>query len=123
MKLLTSTIARYMYAIPMVMFGLFHFMSASDMAGMLGFLPNGLAVGLVYLTGLALIAAGVSIILKKMDRLSTLLLGAFLLITILTIHVPSLMGGEQSAMPMILKDLGLAGGAFLLSGMAADAGR
>ena len=40
MKLLTTTVARYVFAIPFGIFGLFHFMNASQMAGMVP-LPGG----------------------------------------------------------------------------------
>lgn len=51
MELLTSKISRYLYAIPFILFGVFHFLGAGDMAGMVP-IPGG--VFWVYLTGLAI---------------------------------------------------------------------
>lgn len=119
MQVLTTTVARYLFAIPFIVFGLMHFMAGGDMAGMVpSFIPGG--VFWIYLTGLANLGAGVSIIIKKKDKLATLLLGIMLIIFVLTIHLPAVMGGDQMAMSSILKDLALAGAAFTFSGLASD---
>lgn len=116
MSILTDTISRILYAIVMIMFGLFHFMGASDMAAMA---PFG-GVVIVYITGAALIAAGISIIIKKMASTATLLLGLYLLLTALLVHIPA-MSGEgpmaEMAMSQVLKDLGLAAAAWFMSGV------
>lgn len=42
MNILTTSGARLLYAIPMALFGILHFMNASDMAGMVpSFIPGG----------------------------------------------------------------------------------
>tara|TARA_R110002096_G_scaffold90936_2_gene205931 strand:+ start:1310 stop:1678 length:369 start_codon:yes stop_codon:yes gene_type:complete len=108
-----SKIGKYLYAIPMVIFGLFHFLNASSMAGMVP-IPGG--VFWIYLTGLSLILAGVSIIIQKLDDWSSFLLAVLLLVFVLTIHLPGVMaGGEMSQMYMtnLLKDLALAGGSLI----------
>ncbi len=112
-----ALIGRILFAIPMLMFGVFHFGNADGMAGMVP-IPGG--VIWVYLTGIALIAASVSIIINKKMKLATMLLGIMLLIFVLSIHLPGLIGGNESSMPMLLKDLGLAGGAFFISGNSSD---
>ena len=120
MNILTTTGARLLYAIPMALFGIFHFLNASQMTGMVpSFIPGG--VFWVYLTGLALILAAVSILIQKQARLACLLLALMLIIFVLTIHLPGL-GGEnaQMAMPMLLKDTALAGGALAFAGTASD---
>ena len=49
MKILTTTIARIIFAIPFLIFGLNHFMKADMMAGMVpSFLPGGVS-GCIYL--------------------------------------------------------------------------
>ena len=63
---------------------------------------------MVYFTGVALLAASVSIIIKKKAALATLLLGVFFILTALLVHLP---GGEES-MPNLLKDVALAGAAL-----------
>ncbi len=119
MDLLTKTISRYLFALPFVLFGLMHLMMADNMAGMVpSFIPGG--VLWVYLTGLGLVGAAVSIMIKKKEKLAALLLGIMLLIFALTIHLPAVMGGDQMAMGQLLKDTALAGAAFFFSGMAKD---
>jgi len=120
----TPTVGRYLYAIPMAIFGIFHFMNGSAMAGMVP-VPGG--VFWVYLTGLALLAAGVSIMTGKMAGLATTLLGVMLLIFALTIHLPAVMSAAdqmamQASMTNMLKDTALAGGAFALSGLLSSGG-
>ena len=108
-----SKIGKYLYAIPMVIFGLFHFLNSSAMAGMVP-IPGG--IFWIYLTGLSLILAGISIIIQKLDEWSSLLLAVMLLVFVLTIHLPGVLaGGEmlQTYMTNLFKDLALAGGALI----------
>lgn len=111
-----SKVGRYLFALPFGVFGLFHFMNASQMGGYVpGFIPGG--VFWVYLTGLAMLAACVSILINKKAKLACVLLGAMLLIFVLSIHLPAVLGdGGSSAMTMLLKDTVMAGGAWILSG-------
>jgi uncharacterized membrane protein YphA (DoxX/SURF4 family) len=109
-------LGKYLYALPMAIFGIFHFMNAKGMAEMA---PFGGEV-IVYITGVALIAAAVSIIIGKMDKLAALLLALFLLIIVLSVHLPGVMGGSEASMPMLLKDIALVGGALMYAGMAKD---
>jgi uncharacterized membrane protein YphA (DoxX/SURF4 family) len=108
-------IGKILFALPFGIFGIFHFMGADNMAGMIpSWLPGG--VLWVYITGLALLAACISMLTGKMTRLATLLLGVMMLVFVLTIHLPGVMSGDQMAMPGVLKDLALAGAAFFVSG-------
>ncbi len=118
MEILTKTIGRFLFAIPFLVFGVFHFMDGSGMVGMVpGWVPGGLFW--VYLTGIALIAAAISIMLRMMDYLAAVLLGILLLIFVLTIHLPAVAGGNDGQMPSLLKDLALAGAAWFYAGYAA----
>jgi hypothetical protein len=113
-------VGRFLYAIPMAGFGALHFMMGDAMAGMVP-IPGG--VIWVYLTGVALLAAAAGILSGKHGVLAARLLGLMLLIFAVSIHLPALMGGDQAAMSMVLKDTALAGGAFILSGvLAGEAG-
>ncbi len=116
-KLPLSLIGRIMFAIPMLVFGIFHFGNADAMAGMVP-IPGG--VIWIYLTGTALIAAAVSMFINKKMKLATFLLGIMLLIFVLSMHLPGVIGGNESSMPMLLKDFALAGGAFVISGNSSD---
>ncbi len=117
MKSITG-LGKYLFAVPMLIFGVFHFMGANDMAGMVP-LPGG--VFWVYLTGAALIAAAISIFIGKLDKLAAVLLALMLLIFVFTIHLGGAMSGDQSAVAGFLKDLALAGGALMYAhSMAKD---
>lgn len=110
-----TNLGKYLYAIPFIIFGIFHFTGANDMIGMLAGWP--FALFLVYLTGLALVLAGVSIIINKMTQLACLLLGLLLFLFIIGIHVPAMMNAAnemalQMSMVSILKDLALMGAAL-----------
>lgn len=118
MDVLTKTIGRFIFALPFLVFGVLHFMNSEGMAGMVpGFIPGG--VFWVYLTGIALIAASLSMMVQKLDKLAGVLLGVMLLIFALTIHLPMVLDGDQSAMSNLLKDFSLGGAAWLYAGFVA----
>ena len=107
-------IGKYLYAIPFAIFGIFHFMGAKDMAGM--------AFGssfLVYLSGAALLAAAVSMVIGKMDKLAAVLLALFLLLTAFLVHLGPASGGDQAATGNFLKDIMLAGAALMYANSVA----
>jgi putative oxidoreductase len=117
MKTLTN-IGRIVYAIPFLIFGLFHFLSANQMASsILNGWPANLFI--VYLTGAALILAGISILINKVARTASLLLALFLLLTIALVHLPGLANEETMRMAMsnALKDMGLMGAAIAFAGI------
>jgi putative oxidoreductase len=108
-----SAQGRFLFSIPMVIFGLFHFMNAKARAGMVP-IPGG--VFWIYLTGFALVAAGISISIQKFDDWASLLLAILLIIFAITISLPGVLsGGEMVQMytTNLLKDMALAGGALL----------
>lgn len=111
-----TKLGRFLLAIPMAIFGIFHFMGAEGMSKMVP-IPGG--VIWVYLTGIALIAAAVSIIMQKKARLASTLLAVMLLLFVFFIHLPGAMaGGDSGQMSMmsLLKDLAIAGGALIYAG-------
>ena len=116
---LTNTIARVLFALPLGIFGLLHFMNGGMMATMVpSFIPGG--VFWVYVTGLALLAGAVAVIAnRRFARLAALLLGVLVLIFALTIHLPGSMNPDTmlSAMPLLLRDMAIAGGAFAFAGI------
>jgi putative oxidoreductase len=105
-----TNLGKYLFAIPFLVFGLFHFMGASNMAGMVP-IPGG--AFWVYLTGAAMAAFAVSVFMGKYDKLAGVLLAALLMLYILLIHGKSAAGGDQMATISALKDLALAGGALM----------
>ena len=117
MKKLTGKPAQIIFAIPFAIFGLFHFMNAGSMTGVLGGWPA--AEFLVYLSGAGLIAAAVAIIINKYARLACLLLAAELLIILVATQIPMLSNPDMAQMATIniLKDISLIGGALMVAGM------
>ncbi|MBP9209726.1 MAG: hypothetical protein KBF37_05300 [Saprospiraceae bacterium] len=99
-------LGKYLFALPMAIFGVLHFMNAEGMAGMP---PIGGTIA-VYLVGVALIAFAVSVFLGKMDKLAAVLLAAMLLLFVVFIHLKPAMAGDMGG---LLKDLALAGGALM----------
>lgn len=110
-----AQLGRFIYAIPIIILGSFHFMYTAQYAGMLKGWP--IPEALVYFSGLGIILAGISIILNIKARLACLLLALLLLIIILAVHLPAVAGGDQMQMGSLLKDLGLLGAALTYSGI------
>jgi len=106
-----------LYAIPLLGFGLGHLTMAGNMVGMV---PTWMPFPIVsvYLVGVALIAAGVSFIINKKVELAGKLLALMLIIFVLTMHLPGMIGGNEAAMPMLFKDLAMAGAALYFSATA-----
>jgi uncharacterized membrane protein YphA (DoxX/SURF4 family) len=70
----------------------------------------------VYLTGIGLIAAAISMLLGKLDKLATILLAIFLLLMVFMLHIPNATAGGEAtrlAIGALLKDISLAGGAMM----------
>lgn len=110
------SLGRWIFALPFAIFGLFHFLNADAMADYV--VPNYLPAKaiFVYLSGAGLIAATVSMLIGKYDKLAATLLAVFLLLLVALVHLPGAMsGGEgaQASMSMLLKDLALAGASMM----------
>lgn len=113
---LTYRIGRILFALPFGIFGIIHFLTGADTAGMVPeFIPGG--VVWVYLTGIALLGASISIVAQIRVRLVSMLLALMLLIFALTVHLPEILAGTQNGLPNLLKDLSLSGGALFLAAL------
>lgn len=92
-------------------------MNAEMMVSMAPF--GGIAI--VYLTGIALVVVGVSILLTgKMDKLASALLDLMLLIFAFTVWMPAMNATADeaaggTAMSNMMKDIALAGAAWMYS--------
>lgn len=119
MKTLLSTIGRWLFALPFGIFGIFHLMNGSQMAAMV---PIPGKIFWIYFIGVCLILACVSFLIKKYDRYAGISLGILLLLFVFLIHLPGLENVNpqmaQLSMTMLLKDVALAGGAFMMAGQA-----
>jgi putative oxidoreductase len=110
------SLGRWIFPLPFAIFGLFHFMDSQVMADLV--VPTYLPAKTVwvYIAGAGLIAASVSMILGKYDKLAATLLACFLLLIIFTVHAPNAAGhtlSSQTSLSSLLKDLALAGAAML----------
>lgn len=115
-RILGNHVARGLFALPFIVFGLFHFTGAEHMAGMVP-VPGG--VFWVYFTGAALIAGGLGILTNILGRWAALGLAALMATFALTVHLPGLgdpTTGQLSLMSL-LKDTSLAGGALAWLGV------
>jgi putative oxidoreductase len=113
-----STIGRILFALPFGILGLNHFFMYNYYVGMVSsFIPGGGFT--VIITGIALIAACIAIILRKYIQIACLLLALLLLVFICTIHIPGLFETAQASTALIelLKDTALLGGALMIAGM------
>ncbi|MGE4169827.1 MAG: DoxX family protein [Candidatus Margulisiibacteriota bacterium] len=117
-----STAGRVLYAIPMGIFGVEHFMYAKMMTGIVpSYFPH--PTVWIYLTGAGLIAACISILINKHTKLACLALAAMLAVFILTLHIPGLSSPEHMQMSLIslLKDVALIGGALIIAAQSENA--
>lgn len=122
MNTLTTTVARWIFTLPIMLFGLSHLMNADNMAGMIPQFMPGPANIWVYISGIVLLFSGLSIALKKMDRAGALILALVLLVIILSIHIPNAMSSDEMTKMMgtvnVLKDTAILGGALTYAGLA-----
>lgn len=89
--------------------------------GMLtSFIPLGAYT--IILTGIFLIAASISIILKKYVKITTILLAILLFFFIVTIHIPHLFHDADNTITIIalLKDISLMGGSLMIAGIYSE---
>jgi uncharacterized membrane protein YphA (DoxX/SURF4 family) len=108
---------KYIFLVPFIVFGIMHFMNAETMSGMA---PGG--VIMIYVSGLTMILAAISIIAGKYDKLACVLLAVQLLLYILLIHAPGLADDATmgNSLSNLLKDSGLLGGALMAASQAKD---
>lgn len=107
------SLGRWLFAIPFAILGLINFLSSKAMVE--SFVPNYMPAPLVwvFLGGAGLIAASISILIGKYDKLACTLLAIYLLAMVGLVHLPGSMGGSISAQFLLFKDLALAGAAMM----------
>jgi putative oxidoreductase len=109
-----------LYALVIGFFGVNHFLNNTGFQNTIpSFIPY--HSFWVYLTGLALIAAAISFLTGKQTKLAGLFLFLYLIIIVLTIHLPAVIRSEGSpivsiALTNLVKDTGLAGAALMIAG-------
>jgi uncharacterized membrane protein len=109
---------RIFFSIPMVIFGVDHFIYAEGVSGLI---PGWMPVPLfwTYFTGVALIAAGISIIFKIQVKLSATLLGIMIFTWFAILHIPRAIdapeANKDNAVTSTFQALAFSGIAFVLS--------
>ncbi len=118
MEILTGVVARVIFTIPFLGFGVRHFMHAGLLSGLVP-IPGG--EFWVYLTGAAMLLASIAVITKFQARNAMLLLALMLFIFAFSIQFPAMLSSDMtmkmSGTVSFYKDLGLAGGALVLAGI------
>ena len=114
-----SKIGTIFYALVVGCFGINHFIEGTGMQKMVpSFLPGGVAW--VYITGACLLLAAIAFLIDKQVRLAGLLLALFLLLIVLTVHLPAVLNAPDAnarrfPMTNLIKDTGLAAAAILVA--------
>lgn len=107
-------IGRILFSLVFIMFGFNHFTSAAGMTGMVpDFLPAQTLI--VYLTGVVSVVGGLMVLVGFRTKIAALVLALFVLSTALFVHASGFFAGDMAATTNFMKDLGLAGGALLIS--------
>lgn len=122
MKNVIAFLGKVAFSLPFMVFGCFHLIKFNEMAGMVPkYIPGGKIW--VIITGVALISAGISLLIGQWVKLSMILLAIFLVVMIVTIHIPGLSNTDaqmaQMSMMGMFKDLALAGGALGFAALSA----
>ena len=115
-----SRIGTILYALVVAFFGVNHFLNGTGMQNTVpSFIPGG--IFWVYFTGAALVAAAISFLTGKQTRLAGLLLFAFIILIVLTVHLPAVLHAPDESsvrfpLTNLVKDTGLAAGALMVAG-------
>jgi putative oxidoreductase len=115
-----SRIGTILYALVIGFFGVNHFLQGTGVQKQMPrFIPY--SIFWVYLTGVLLIAAAIAFLIGKYVKIAGLLLAFFLILIVLTVHVPALSnvtGDEHVSIIVtnLVKDTGLAAGALIIAG-------
>jgi uncharacterized membrane protein len=100
-------VGRVLFAVPMIIFGVFHFLNTRSLQNVVPFfIPED--TFWVYLTGVALISAGISILIKKHTTVVCNLLGVMLLVFVVLVHLPIALEGDITGITSIFKETTLA---------------
>jgi hypothetical protein len=113
---IASKLARFVFAFTLIIFGWQHFEYAAYLASLVpAWLPAHLLW--IYFTGVGFIAAGASIALKILGRLSATLLGLMFFLWVVILHAPRVFASLRNAdeWSSLFVALAMAGASFLLA--------
>lgn len=112
-------IGTVIYALILASFGLIHLLDPNDMVNYVPSIFSAVATALVYVTGLALLAASVAIIIDKKVKLAALLTALLLLIIVLAVDLPNIFSHVETvrltALPSLLKNLGMLAASLMVA--------
>jgi len=119
-----SKLGPYLFGISSVVFGIDHFLVLTFIASLIpSWIPG--ALFWAYLTGSAFIAAGINIVIKKLDQLSATLLGTMFLLWFVLLHSPRVLRALLSHNPTFSNEwssafiaLAMCGGSWLVASHA-----
>ena len=112
---------RYLFAISCVAFGAFHFMNLRLIAGLVpSWLPGGMFWAVFF--GGAMIATGICLAVRWVDRVALLLLGVMFFLFFVLLHVPRVMHARHDADEWSSAWIALAmwGACWIFAGRAAE---
>jgi len=114
-----SRIGTIIYALVIGFFGVNHFLNGTGLQKQMPrFIPY--SIFWVYLTGVLLIAAAIAILINKYVRVAGILLAIFLILIVVTVHIPAMTNVTEERVSIIVtnlvKDTGLAGAALIIAG-------
>jgi uncharacterized membrane protein len=104
---------RLFFAVPLAIFAAQHFTIAKYMAPMVpSWIPA--HVFWIYLVGVALVAAALSILFKKYSQLAATLLGIMIVLFVFLLHIPRVVANptDRISWTVAIRDLAFSGGAF-----------
>lgn len=118
--IVSSRIAKYVFAAVMLTFGLLHFIYAGNMAAMVpAWLPLNPTYW-VYFTGAALMAYGIAVFINhKYQKIAGYLLAIMFFLFVILVHMPS-MNTNPMALPLMLKDIAMAFAAIFIANSMAE---
>jgi putative oxidoreductase len=113
-----TVIGKYLFAIPFVIFGIMYLINAEAMTTFISMAGN---IVWIYIAGLVMLMAGVTILIGKKDAVATFLLGIMFIIFACFVDLPALIeqGNNETITTLLLRDLIIAGAAFVYCRSAA----
>ena len=110
-----TRVAEMLYALVIGYFGVLHFMNADTMSGGVPDYMPGDGKIWIYITGGALVAAALAILINKVKATACYLLALMLLIFVFTLHLQPAIDGNPGS---LLKDTALAMAAIIIGNKA-----
>ena len=116
------TLGRVFFAAPMAVFAAQHFTDTQAVSQLVpSWIPGG-RIFCTYLVGTCLIAAALSIVVKKHAQLAAALLATLLMMFILFLHIPNIIADPKNVLTWAFgfRDLAFSGGALALAATLAN---